>query len=68
MSESDDRLLRAFVEGAKWWAWTQEGATMWQSDQRAALDEAERRLANGTLGDSFDEMVAKMASEEGGAR
>ena len=28
--------VRAFVDGAKWWEWEKEGATMWPSDQRKA--------------------------------
>jgi len=46
----DDRLLRAFVEGAKWWEWQTVGATMWQSDQRLAAAAAEERLKQGLLG------------------
>lgn len=34
---------RAFVDGAKWWEWHKEGATMWPSDQALALKEAEQR-------------------------
>jgi hypothetical protein len=34
---------RAFIEGAKWWEWHKTGATMWQSDQQAAAEEAATR-------------------------
>lgn len=34
---------RAFVEGAKWWEFHKTGATMWQSDQQAAAEEAAKR-------------------------
>ena len=34
-------VRRAFVEGAKWWEYHKEGATMWQSDQRLAEVAAE---------------------------
>ena len=44
-------LLCAFVQGAKWWEHHSTGFTMWQSDQRIALKEAERRLENGSLGE-----------------
>lgn len=42
-----DDLRRAFVAGAKWWEWHSRNATMWQSDQRLAEQEAERRFPNG---------------------
>ena len=32
-----------FVAGAKWWEFHSTGGTMWQSDQRLAEEEAERR-------------------------
>ena len=44
-----ERLLLAFVDGAKWWEYRETGATMWQSDQRGAYLVAEERLAAGTL-------------------
>lgn len=40
----------AFVQGARWWEYHKEGATMWQSDQRLAEEEALKRLENKTLG------------------
>jgi hypothetical protein len=43
-------LLIAFVQGAKWWEFITHEATMWQSDQNRALEEAKQRLENGTLG------------------
>ena len=36
-------IRRAFVAGAKWWEHKTSGFTMWQSDQRDAETEAERR-------------------------
>lgn len=36
-----EELRLAFVKGAKWWEWTKEGATMWQSDQGLARKRAE---------------------------
>lgn len=54
-SHTDNKLLMAFVQGAKWWEWHKTGATMWQSDQRIAWDKAEERLKKGSLGrDSLD--------------
>lgn len=44
-----DDLRRAFVMGAKWWEYQSLGATMWQSDQREAEAEAERRYPDGKL-------------------
>ena len=41
-------IRRAFVAGAKWWEYHSTGATMWQSDQRLAEDEATRRYASNT--------------------
>lgn len=44
----DERDLRkAFFHGAKWWEYHSAHATMWQSDQNAAAEEAERRYPNG---------------------
>jgi len=42
-----DDIRRAFVDGAKWWEFHKEGATMWQSDQRLAEEEAEKRYPGG---------------------
>lgn len=38
-----DCLQRAFVEGAKWWEYESQSATMWQSDRNLAEQEAVRR-------------------------
>ena len=38
-------LRRAFVEGAAWWEFYSQGATMWQSNRTIAEDEADRRYA-----------------------
>jgi len=35
-----NKLIQAFVDGAKWWEFTSCGGTMWQSDQRLAEKEA----------------------------
>lgn len=53
VTEQDKRgweLVVAFIQGAQWWEWHKEKATMWQSDQGLALQEALRRLKGGTLG------------------
>ena len=39
-------IRRAFVAGAKWWEFHQTDCTMWQSDQRLAEAEAEKRYAS----------------------
>lgn len=46
----DDKLIAAFIQGAKFWEYSQTGFTMWQSDQRLAEKEAIRKLKNKTLG------------------
>jgi hypothetical protein len=54
-SEQEHRkaLVQAFLQGAKWWEYKQSlGFTMWQSDQEAAVEEAKRKLRNGTLGET----------------
>lgn len=51
-------LIVAFIQGAKWWEWHRENATMWQSDQNLALQEAKQREKEGTLGKSVDFEVA----------
>ena len=56
----DERLVNAFVQGAKWWEWHKTNCTMWQSDQALAEAEALKLLAAGTLGLSHDEMLARM--------
>lgn len=38
-------LVEAFVKGAKWWEYHKTGATMWQSDQTLAAEEAAKRFA-----------------------
>lgn len=38
-----EMLEAAFVRGAAWWEWHKEGATMWQSDQNLAWEEAQRK-------------------------
>jgi len=45
-----ESLVRAFVQGAKWWEWTSTDFTMWQSDQQRAHDEATEMLEKGMLG------------------
>lgn len=45
----ENDLRRAFVAGAKWWEYYDKGATMWQSDQRLAENEAERRYPDGKI-------------------
>lgn len=57
MTPTDDRLCSAFLQGSKWWEYHKTGWTMWQSDQSLAMDEAERRAKNGTLGASEDELM-----------
>ena len=39
----ENDLRRAFIAGAKWWEYHKTGGTMWQSDQRLAEDEADKR-------------------------
>ena len=39
----EDCIQRAFVDGAKWWEFEKEGATMWHSDIADAEDEAIKR-------------------------
>jgi hypothetical protein len=42
-----DDLRRAFVEGAAWWEFHKEGATMWNSDRDLAESVADTRYPNG---------------------
>ena len=42
-------LRRAFVAGAKWWEYHSTDFTMWQSDQRLAEVEAEKRYGSQQL-------------------
>ena len=46
----NDKLVKAFVQGAKFWEYHVTGGTMWSSDQHICEMEADRRLRNGTLG------------------
>lgn len=50
VAELEAGILRAFVQGAEWWEWERENATMWTSDRESALCAAEKRAADGTLG------------------
>ena len=61
--EQAGALEQAFIQGAAWWEWHKEGATMWQSDRALALEEAERRTENGSLGKSPE--VNPTTAEEG---
>lgn len=47
---TEEEMLIAFVQGAKWWEGVTTGATMWQEDQNDAYKEAQRKLADGKLG------------------
>jgi len=47
---SDNELLAAFVQGAKWWEWYRTGGSMRKVDKDIACRQAEERLENGTLG------------------
>lgn len=47
---TEEELKQAFVQGAKWWEYVSRGATMWQSDQHDAWEEAERKAKDGKLG------------------
>lgn len=67
---TNEHLIRAFVQGAKWWEWEITGrrdgasATMWQSDQKLAYEAAQERLKEGTLGKDQLEAWAKMQQKE----
>lgn len=50
---TEEELINAFIQGAKWWEYHSTGATMWQSDQGLALKEAVIRLKAGTLGKDY---------------
>ena len=43
-------LITAFVQGAKWWEYTEKCATMWPSDQDRAHEAAVDKMNKGTLG------------------
>lgn len=45
-----DPLVIAFVQGAQWWEYQREKATMWPSDRQRATEEAEIRADAGRLG------------------
>ena len=45
----ENDLRRAFVDGAAWWEWQSQGATMWQSDRRDAEQEASNRYKDKAL-------------------
>ena len=47
---SDNELLIAFVQGAKWWEWYRTGGAMRRVDEDIACRQAEERLENRTLG------------------
>ena len=52
---SEDDLRRAFLAGVKWWQYYDKGFTMWQSDQRIAEWEAEKRYPVGSVREDKDE-------------
>lgn len=54
----------AFVKGAKWWEWHKTNATMWQSDQALAAEEAGTRYKyKPTLDDLFPSATFKRILE-----
>lgn len=55
----------AFVAGAKWWEWQKSNATMWQSDQQSAFEEAKRRgfVFKPILETFFDEKIAALEAQ-----
>ena len=57
----------AFTQGASWWEWYKEGATMWNSDQRLADEEAKRRTENKSLGITMTERFKRIAKENNNA-
>lgn len=56
--EVREALIVAFVQGARWWEFAKTGATMWQSDQADAFDEAVVRADGGRLGVSREKQRA----------
>lgn len=64
MSDSEmdlnDRLVIAFVQGAKYWEYRITQGTMWQRDQSICENEAKSRLRSGTLG---NDMYAKYSKD-----
>ncbi|CAB4140634.1 hypothetical protein UFOVP398_59 [uncultured Caudovirales phage] len=58
-----ERLVIAFVQGAKWWEFEKTGATMWQSDQAIATVAARERLKRGALGIPMEEAIAARQKE-----
>jgi len=54
--EADERLVIAFVQGAKWWEYEKTKFTMWPSDQCEAEKAAIERLENNSLGVTHEEL------------
>ncbi len=50
-------LIVSFVQGAAWWEYHETGSSMWQSHQHLADEEANRMLANNTLGKTVDDII-----------
>ncbi len=55
-------LVIAFLQGAKWWEWYKENATMWQSDQKMAILKAQKLLKAGELG-NLSNIIAEKESQ-----
>ena len=49
-SATDDLLVYAFLQGAKWWEYKSHGATMWNDDQQTAVAYAQALLRDRKLG------------------
>ena len=58
----ENDLRRAFVAGAKWWEWHTSDFTMWQSDQRLAEAEAEKRYKKRTVKSILNAFLAHARS------
>lgn len=57
----ENELVTAFIQGAKWWEWHKQNATMWQSDQRLAYEEAIKYLRANMLGVGMEDRLSALS-------
>lgn len=65
LSDNDQQLMIAFIQGVRWWEYQRTRCTLWQSDAIEAETEARRRLENRTLGkDPYEVMQVAQDAQD----
>ncbi len=57
--ERDAELIRAFVQGAKWWQFHKNGSTAFASEVDEMEAKATEMLQNGALGETMEQYMKR---------